>query len=58
MDETAIWYNMPGATTIAVKGTHCSAVDDGLTMGHEKQHMTVCLAAMAKGSNKFAVVVT
>ena len=22
MDETAIWYDMPGATTIAVKGTN------------------------------------
>ena len=46
MDETAIWYDMPGATTVAVKGTNSVPL---LTTGHEKQHITVCLAAMANG---------
>ena len=46
MDETAIWYDMPGATTIAVKGTNSVPL---LTTGHEKQRITVCLAAMANG---------
>ena len=46
MDETAIWYDMPGATTVAVKGTYSLPL---LTTGHEKQRKTVCLAAMANG---------
>ncbi|KAL5473346.1 hypothetical protein EMCRGX_G027819 [Ephydatia muelleri] len=46
MDEMAIWYDMPGAATIAVKGTNSVPL---LTTGHEKQHITVCLAAMANG---------
>ena len=46
IDETAIWYDMPGATTITVKRTNFVPL---LTTGHEKQHITVCLSAMANG---------
>ena len=47
MDETAIWADMPGNSTIAVRGSKSVPI---LTTGHEKQRITVCLAAMADGT--------
>lgn len=46
MDETAVWADMPGNRTVDSKGVRTVPV---LTTGHEKQRVTVCLAAMANG---------
>ncbi|XP_067283792.1 uncharacterized protein [Pseudorasbora parva] len=40
MDETAVWFDMAGSTT----------VDAHKTTGHEKSHLTVVLAAKADGT--------
>ena len=47
MDETAIWADMPGNSTIDVRGSKSVPI---ITTGHEKQRITVCLAAMVDGT--------
>eukprot|EP00731_Ephydatia_muelleri_P012549 Em0006g1443a len=47
MDETAIWADMPGHSTIEVRGTHTVQIS---TTGHDKQRITICLAAFADGT--------
>ena len=46
MDETAVWLDMPGSTTISVRGEASIPVR---TTGHEKSRVTVCLTAKANG---------
>lgn len=46
MDETPLWLDMPGATTITHLGERSVPVR---TTGHEKNRFTVCLSAMADG---------
>ncbi|MGH0134381.1 UNVERIFIED_CONTAM: hypothetical protein FKN15_059083 [Acipenser sinensis] len=46
MDETAIWADMPGQSTVEFCGVKQVPI---LTTGHEKMSVTVCLAAMADG---------
>ena len=48
MDETPLWMDMPGDTTIARTGVKSVPL---LTSGHEKNRFTVCLAAMACGES-------
>ena len=47
MDETPIWADMPGVTTISKTGTKMIPIR---TTGHEKNRLTVCLAAKADGT--------
>ena len=47
MDETPLWMDMPGDTTIARTGVKSVPI---LNTGHEKARFTVCLAAMADGT--------
>ncbi|KAL5475173.1 hypothetical protein EMCRGX_G027240 [Ephydatia muelleri] len=47
MDETAIWADMPGNSTIEVRGAHTVQIS---TTGHDKQRITICLAAFADGT--------
>ena len=44
------WYDMPSATTVAVKGTNSVPL---LTTGHEKQRITVCLALIVFKGKRF-----
>ncbi|CAJ1059666.1 Pogo transposable element with KRAB domain [Xyrichtys novacula] len=44
MDETAVWFDMVGSTTVETRGTRSVPVK---TTGHEKSHLTVVLAAKA-----------
>ena len=44
MDETPLWLDMPGETTISSVGDHTVSVR---TTGHDKGRFTVLLAAMA-----------
>ena len=46
MDETAIWLDMPGLTTVDVIGAKSVPLK---TTGHEKEKVTVCLAAFEDG---------
>ena len=46
MDETAIWADMPGNTTVEKIGATSVPL---LTTGHEKERITVCLSALASG---------
>ena len=46
MDEMAVWLDMPGCTTVSVRGEASVPVR---TTGHEKSRVTVCLTAKAKG---------
>ena len=46
MDETAIWADMPGETTVTTKGVRSVPM---FSTGHEKSRVTVCLAAFADG---------
>lgn len=46
MDETAVWLDMPGETTIETVGVKSVPLK---TTGHEKERVTVCLTAMADG---------
>ena len=48
MDETALWLNMPGNTTVAHIG-QCSIPI--CTAGHDKGRFTVTLAVMADEKN-------
>ena len=54
MDETAIWADMPGQSTVEVRGARHVPI---LTTGHEKSRITVCLAAMADGRKLQPLVV-
>ena len=47
MDETAVWADMPGNSTIEVRGAHALQI---ATTGHDKQRITICLAAFADGT--------
>ena len=47
MGETAIWYDMPGNTTLNAKGEKSVLLQ---TSGHEKSRFTVTLAARADGT--------
>ena len=44
MDETAVWADMPGNSIIEVRGAHTVQI---ATTGHDKQRITICLAAFA-----------
>ena len=46
MEETAVWFDMPGLTTIESVGTNDVPLD---TTGHEKNCITVALTAKASG---------
>ena len=46
MDETPLWLDMPGETTVTHTGERSVPVR---TTGHEKARFTVCLSAMADG---------
>ncbi|KAL2102513.1 hypothetical protein ACEWY4_001681 [Coilia grayii] len=47
MDETAVWLDMVGSTTVDTRGARSIPLK---TTGHEKSHLTVVLAAKADGS--------
>ncbi|KAM3616613.1 uncharacterized protein V6R79_020854 [Siganus canaliculatus] len=47
MDETAVWFDMVGATTVDIRGARSVSLK---TTGHEKCHLTVVLAAKADGT--------
>ena len=47
MDETPVWMDMPGDSTIDYVGNR--TITMGST-GNEKSRITVCLAAMADGT--------
>lgn len=44
MDETPIWLEMPGKSTLVIKGNKTISV---MSTGHEKERVTVMLAAYA-----------
>jgi len=46
MDETPLWFDMPGETTVTHTGQRSVPV---CTTGHDKGRYTVVLAAMADG---------
>jgi len=46
MDETPLWFDMPGETTVTHTGQRSVPVH---TTGHDKGRYTVVLAAMADG---------
>lgn len=46
MDETPIWLDMPGSTTVNEAGATSVTIR---STGHEKDRVTVCLAAKANG---------
>ena len=54
VDETPLWLDMPGETTVAHTGERSIPIR---TTGHDKGRFTVCLAAMADGKklNPFVV---
>ena len=47
MDETAVWLDMPGSTTVSGIGESSVPI---CTTGHEKSRITVCLTAKANGT--------
>lgn len=47
MDETPVWLEMPGKSTLNVRGAHEVSVS---STGHEKQRITVTLGAYADGT--------
>ncbi|GAA6077977.1 zinc finger protein 540-like [Tachysurus ichikawai] len=47
MDETAVWFDMVGSTTVDARGARSVPLK---TTGHEKSHLTVVLAAKADGT--------
>lgn len=47
MDETPVWFDMPGKSTLELKGEMEVRV---YSTGHEKQKITVTLAAYADGT--------
>ena len=46
MDETPLWLDMPGETTVTHSGDRSVSVR---STGHDKNRFTVILAAMADG---------
>ena len=44
MDETLLWLDMPGETTVTHSGNRSVTIH-----GHDKEHFTIVLAAMADG---------
>lgn len=54
MDETAIWLDMPSATTLETKGSKEVPIR---TTGHEKSRITVCLTAKASGKKLKPLIV-
>ena len=48
MDETPVWFEMPGKSTLAERGGKEVRV---ATTGHEKERLTVTLAAMLTEQN-------
>lgn len=56
MDETAVWKDMLSSTTVDKVGSKTVAIN---TTGHEKEKVTVCLAAKADGTKlKLFIVFT
>ena len=47
MDETAVWKDMLSSTTVDKVGSKTVSIK---TTGHEKEKVTICLAAKADGS--------
>ena len=47
MDETAVWFDMIGNSTVEHKGARTIALK---TTGHEKSRLTVILAAKGDGT--------
>ena len=47
MDDTAVWADLPGNSTIEVRGAHTVQI---ATTGHDKQRITICLAPFADGT--------
>ena len=47
MDETPVWMEMPGKSTLNFRGEHEVSVS---STGHEKQRLTVTLGAYADGT--------
>ncbi|XP_059360635.1 uncharacterized protein LOC132098591 [Carassius carassius] len=47
MDETAVWFDMVGSTTVDARGARSVPLK---TTGHEKSRLTVVLAAKADGT--------
>jgi len=47
MDEPPVWFEMPGKSTLAQRGEHEVRV---ATTGHEKERLTVTLAAYTDGT--------
>ena len=47
MNETPVWMEMPGKSTLNFKGEHEVSVS---TTGHDKQRLTVTLGAYADGT--------
>ena len=54
MDETGLWLDMPGRTTLNERGARTVAIK---TTGHEKDRFTVVLAARADGSKMHPMVI-
>ena len=54
MDETAVWFDMVGSTTVDARGARSVPLK---TIGHEKSHLTVVLAAKADGTKMKPYVV-
>lgn len=54
MDETGLWLDMPGRTTLNEQGARTVAIK---STGHEKDRFTVVLAARADGSKMHPMVI-
>ena len=54
MDETCVWFDMPGETTIAEKGSKTVSIK---STGHEKANATVCLTARGDGRKMLPLIV-
>lgn len=54
MDETSLFSNMPGNSTVRFKMAYTVSMR---TNGHEKQHFTVVLACLADGTKLKPMIV-
>lgn len=54
MDETGLWLDMPGKTTLEEQGTRSVGIR---TTGHEKNRFTVVLGARADGSKMHPMII-
>ena len=54
MDETPVWFDMPSARTVNVKGEKTVLVN---TTGHEKSQFTVVLACLTDGTKLKPMVI-